>query len=137
MPFGEDLMLLNWGGLNVCLDLFLPVQKTFQLKEEMLVTSIFSFFHNCFIPITDLNHHFLYFYIILSANASNLDQAKILSFDKALDGMRSAGFSPEFLVWGAYDYIKNYINMKILEEHTENWWVGWGLLLFHIKKNRK
>ena len=39
--------------------------KTLWEKEKMLVTSIFSFSHNIFIPIKDKNHHFKYFYEVL------------------------------------------------------------------------
>ena len=34
--------------------------KTFRKKEKMLVTSIFSFFHNVFYPIKERNQHFSY-----------------------------------------------------------------------------
>ena len=49
----------------------------------MLVTSIFSFSHNVFNPIRDKNHHSSCI-ILLSANAFNFDQSKILSLGKEL-----------------------------------------------------
>ena len=50
----------------------------------MLVTSIFSFSHNVFIPIKDKIIIILVNYILLSANAFYLDQPRILSVGKKL-----------------------------------------------------
>ena len=52
----------------------------------MLLTSIFSFSHNVFYPFQKKFPFFchIYFVILLSANAFNLDQPKILSFGKEL-----------------------------------------------------
>ena len=47
----------------------------------MLVTSIFSFSNNVFYP-SHFKFHLLVTLILLSANAFNLDQSKILSFGK-------------------------------------------------------
>ena len=52
-------------------------------KEKMLVTSIFSFSHNVFDP-SQTKLIFSFTFILLSANASNLDQSKILSFGEKL-----------------------------------------------------
>ena len=46
-------------------------------KEKMLVTSIFSFSHNIF--YNSQNKFYFFNLFFLSANASNLDQSKILS----------------------------------------------------------
>ena len=51
--------------------------KTLWKKVKMLVTSISSFSHNVFYPIQN-NFHFSVTLILLSANAFNLDQSKIL-----------------------------------------------------------
>ena len=48
-------------------------------KEKMMVTSIFSFSYDVFYP--QINK---FQFILLSANAFNLDQSKILSFGKEL-----------------------------------------------------
>ena len=45
--------------------------------------NVFSPFPTMFSTIKDINHHFNYFQL-LSANAFNLDQSKILSFGKRL-----------------------------------------------------
>ena len=73
--------------------------KTLWEKEEMLVTSIFSFSNNVFSPIKDMNHHFSnYEYVmckcfqfgpiqmqmLLIATAVNLDKAKILLSSRKL-----------------------------------------------------
>ena len=39
-------------------DIEIELSKTLWEKEKMLVTSIFSFFHNVFYPFTDRNYHF-------------------------------------------------------------------------------
>ena len=50
----------------------------------MLVPSIFSFSHIVFYPIKEIKIIILTTFILLSANAFNLDQAKILLFGKEL-----------------------------------------------------
>ena len=39
--------------------------KTLLEKEEMLVTSIFSFSNNVFYSIKDINNYFTYFYVVV------------------------------------------------------------------------
>ena len=57
--------------------------KTLWEKEEMLVTSIFSFSHNVFYPSQNKFQFFSHIYLS-SANAFSLNQSKILSFGKEL-----------------------------------------------------
>ena len=54
-------------------------------KEKMLVTSIFSFFHNVFYPMKDWSHHMSNHYSVTTANPLNLDKSKILLFIKGLN----------------------------------------------------
>ena len=57
--------------------------KTLLEKEKMLVSSIFSFFHNVFCPSRNTFWYFFFItFILLSTNAFNLDQSKILPFGK-------------------------------------------------------
>ena len=58
--------------------------KTLWEKEKMLVTSIFSFSHSVFYPVSDRNHHLSYSFFLSSANAFNLVTCKILLFGKQL-----------------------------------------------------
>ena len=64
-----------------------PVKEAFWKhcgkKEKMLVTSIFSFSHHAFYPFLN-KFKILSHILLLSANAFNLDQSKILSFSKYL-----------------------------------------------------
>ena len=52
-------------------------------KEKMLVTNMFSFFHIVFYPSQN-KFHFSATFALSSANAFNLNQPRILSFDKVL-----------------------------------------------------
>ena len=53
-------------------------------KREMLDTSILSFIHNLLYPSLHNFQIFSHVRILSSANAFNLDQSKILCFDKEL-----------------------------------------------------
>ena len=55
--------------------------KTLWEKKKMLVTSIFSFFHN-FSVLLKPNFSCSFTFMLSSANALNFDQSKILSFGK-------------------------------------------------------
>ena len=66
--------------------------KTLREKEKMLVTSIFSFSHNVFDPIKHKEVIILANFILLSANASNLDQSGVLSFGKELTFYQMTNF---------------------------------------------
>ena len=57
--------------------------KTLLEKEKMLETSIFYFSHDVFYPIREKLHQ-LNCIEIVSANAFNLDKAKILSSGKGI-----------------------------------------------------
>ena len=48
-------------------------------KQKMLQTSIFSFFHDVFY-LSQINLNISFTFILLSANAFNMDQSKTLSF---------------------------------------------------------
>ena len=69
-----------------------PFLKTLWEKEKMLVTSIFSFSHNVFLPFPKTNSIF-HSHFLSSANALNLDQSKILSFGKELSLLYSLNFT--------------------------------------------
>ena len=58
--------------------------KTLWEKENILVTSIFSFSHNVLYPFQNKFSIFSFTYDLLSANAFNLDQYKILLYGKEL-----------------------------------------------------
>ena len=60
--------------------------KKWWIKKKILVNSIFSFSHNVFYHIKDINYHFSYM-VMSSADAVNLVKTNILSFDKDLKMM--------------------------------------------------
>ena len=68
----------------ILLTLFREKWKTLREKEKMLVTSIFSFFHNVFYAIK-ANPKEWVTYIFSSANALSLVKSKTLEFGKALN----------------------------------------------------
>ena len=73
--------LFQFGSLN---SLFGKRLKKLWEKEKMLVTSIFSFYHNVFYPY---QHKFQFFNTHLSsANSSNLDRSRNLSFGQESKG---------------------------------------------------
>ena len=54
-------------------------------KEKMLVTSIFSFFHNVFYPSKNKFQFFIHIhFVVCKIYAFDLDQSKIESFGKEL-----------------------------------------------------
>ena len=60
------------------------ISKTSWKKEKMLVTSIFSCFHNVFKLVKDIIIILAYF-IFSSASSANLDRSRTLSFGKELN----------------------------------------------------
>ena len=59
--------------------------KTLLEKDEMSVTSIFSFSNNVLYPSKNTNLNCLVTFILSSANAFNLDKLKMLLFDVGLN----------------------------------------------------
>ena len=72
-------------------------------KGENAGNQHFLLLLQCFTPFPKTNFNFLVTFIVLSANALNLDQSKILSFDKVL----SLGINP--------------VAMTIINPRKENW----------------
>ena len=87
---GQSKILVSGNGLNLYhtnLTFNDPVErsllKTLWEKEKMLVTGIFSFSHNVFLPFPKQISFFQsHLFCRLQINAFNLDQSKMLSFGK-------------------------------------------------------
>ena len=63
-------------------------------KNKLIVTTSYLFLHNVLYRVDlDLRFSFNFTHIKMSAISSNLDESKILSSAKGLDGSRNEGFS--------------------------------------------
>ena len=82
-PYLPNILTVFTTQSRLFNDLGRRLWKILWEKEKMLVTSIISFFHIVFYPIKEIII-ILRTLILSSANAFNLDQAKILSFGKVL-----------------------------------------------------
>ena len=82
--FRPGHILIFYHTVPTLIDLVeLPFKKTLLEKKKMLVTSIFSFCHNVFYPSQSKFQFFSHIHL-LSADALNSDQSKILLFGKEL-----------------------------------------------------
>ena len=103
----------------------------------MLVTSIFSFSHNGFLPKQNTNLKFWVTFILLSSNPFNLDLTQILSFGKGLklyEWLYDFPSTHKFLskvqiesVIFAIDFI--YICIKIFLNYAQ-----WKVDITHLQK---